>query len=139
MFFHSQKLDVIHSPNRFRITNAVHRVLCQHVIHNCGSEHGSHGDIRLTNGRPCVGRLHPVQDDLAVHGFDITQAHTANDWLNVHTVPFPVIPFGIGGQICDEICDPELKPGIHRHFGGGAVNVVLFFVLHIGKPIASFW
>ena len=74
-----------------------------------------------------------------MHGFDITQAHTANDWLNVHTVPFPVIPFGIGGQICDEICDPELKPGIHRHFGGGAVNVVLFFVLHIGQPIASLW
>ena len=73
-----------------------------------------------------------------MHGFDIAHTHISDDRLYVHLIPFPVIPFGIGSQISNQICDPKLKPVIYRHFGGGVMNIVLIFVLRIGKPVAGF-
>ena len=35
LFFDSQKFNIICCPNGFRITNAVHRVFDDNVIHNC--------------------------------------------------------------------------------------------------------
>ena len=113
-------------------------MLDEHIVHDCCTEHGSHRNIRLTDGRTCISCFHLVQNDLAMHRFDITQAHTSDDRLDVHSIPFPVISLGIGCQICNQMGDPELKPGIHRHFGGRIVNIVLILVLCIGKPVASF-
>ena len=73
-----------------------------------------------------------------MHGFDIAHTHGSDDRLDVLTIPFPVISSGVGSQISNQIGDPKLKPGVHRHFGGGVMNVVLIFVLRIGKPVAGF-
>jgi hypothetical protein len=50
-----------------------------------------------------------------MHGLDIAHTHISDDRLYVHSIPFPVIPFGIGSQ-----------------------NSNLIFVLRIGKPVAGF-
>ena len=73
-----------------------------------------------------------------MHGFDIAQAHTSDHRLDVPFVPFPVIPPCVGSQVCDEIGNPKLEPGVHRHFGGGVINIVLVFVLCVCQPVAGF-
>ena len=70
-----------------------------------------------------------------MHRFDIAHTHRSDDRLDVLFVPFPVVSFGIGSQIGNQIGNPEFKPRVHRHFGRMVVNIVLIFILRIGKPV----
>ena len=139
LLFHSKILDIIHCSNRLRVTNPIHRMFDDQVVHQCWFKHGPHRNICLTNCRSSIICFHPVEDDLAVHRFDVRQQHTTNHRLNIVNIPLPVVSTSIRCQVRNHILLPKLKPCVHSHIRWNK-NIVM----HICKssflqPVPCLW
>ena len=138
LFLTGEEFDVIFRTHRFWISNSVHRVLSDHIIHLGCFEHGSHGDISLPNGRACIVCIHIKKHLLAVHRFNIGDKHFTHNGLDIMFVPFPVISESIGSKIAHNVFYPEVKPLIDCHICRNKNIVVFVSVFAVFNPVARF-
>ena len=115
LLIHSQKVDVINRPDRFRIANTIHRMTVDEAIIFGTLEKCAHGHISLADGRTSIVALHGIQNHLAVHRFDISQQHRTDKRLNIMFVAFTIIPKRIRSTVANDILQPAVEPCIDRH------------------------
>ena len=115
LLIHSQKVDVINRPDRFRIANTIHRMTVNETIIFGTLEKCAHRHIGLTDGRTSVVALHGVQNPLTVDLLDIAQQHGTDKRLNIMFVAFTIIPKRIRSTVANDILQPAVEPCIDRH------------------------
>ena len=136
LFLNRKEMDIVHRSNRFGVPYAIHRMRVNHVVHLGRFEHGSHGNIGLSDGGTGVVLLHTVQHDFAVHRFHISEPHIPHDSLNVMHIAIPVISLCVGGQSLEKFCLPKFKPFIHCHIRSGDRFSVLILITGLFQPIS---
>ena len=135
LFLNVEKFDVIDFAERQGKTHTIHRVLEDNIIHHSSLEHGSHCNVRLQNRRTGVAAFHLIQDDFAVHRFDIIHTHETDDRLHISHITLTIVAKCIRSKVANQIGDPIVKPVVYGHIRVGSNNVMPQFILRICQSI----